>query len=163
MPNVVGLELNRNIRATFLPGEIGVGSSNFVAFVKQSDVSRPIKMTGIRAGLSGGDTLAKSLRIYLLQNRLITPNDITNPTVVTDLANQAILFYPFALPVTPTGTIFQFSDNFTIRHYEYLGGYSYSLIFDFVVGGAGIAGVNLDLCVLGYYDELAQPYFGESR
>lgn len=163
MPNVVSSLLNRNIRASFLAGEIGVGSSNFVAFAKQSDVSRPIRMTGIRVGLSGGDTLAKSLRIYLIENRLITPNDITNPTVIPDLANQAILFYPFALPVTPTGTIFQFSDDFTLKNYEYPGGYSYSLIFDFVVGGAGIAGVNLDLCVLGYFDETPQPYFGESR
>lgn len=163
MPNAIGRELNRKIRSSFLSGEIGVGSHNFVAFVAPADAERAIALTGIDAALISLDIQAKSLNILILENKLIDQNSLVNHSV-NDLRPEAVIFFPIDQPATAGSQVNLFLDrlNFPFR---FIKGYSYSVLFYFVIGGAGGGNVTLDLTVRGYYEEQEQlkTFYGQPR
>jgi hypothetical protein len=148
MPNTVDSSINRNISSRILSGEIGIGSSNFVAFAQRADSLRRIILTGFNIDIVSSDTQEKFGFAYLLEGQLVSPSTILNPTV-NDLSRNAVLFYPFLIPVAVGTQIFRFQDR--ELNFKFVEGNAYSFVWGFSVGGAGVGDVRADLTMLGVY------------
>lgn len=161
MPNSVGAVFNRKVRSRIASGEIGIGSSNFVAVALPTDPAYVMAMTGFNISMVSADTQAKALRAYLVENRKAIPSDIVAPSV-NDLSLESIEFYPFEVAAAAGGQTFLYTDRRT-HPLVFNDSYSYSFYFDFAVGGPGTGDVRLDLTVFGIYESKTKPIQLETR